>query len=72
MCKAVCELYPFKKRGNASYYHSGASRCNGRCGGVWLKWDGLWCPCCGYRLRKNPRNKKSVLQVQRIEKSRIN
>jgi tRNA(Ile2) C34 agmatinyltransferase TiaS len=23
-----------------------------------LKWDGLWCPCCGYRLRTRPRNSK--------------
>ena len=21
-----------------------------------MHWDGLWCPCCGYRLRGNPRN----------------
>jgi hypothetical protein len=21
-----------------------------------MHWSGLWCPCCGYRLRGNPRN----------------
>ena len=21
-----------------------------------MHWDGLWCPCCGYRLRGHPRN----------------
>jgi hypothetical protein len=23
-----------------------------------MKWEGLWCPCCGYRLRTRPRNLK--------------
>jgi hypothetical protein len=23
-----------------------------------LKWDGLTCPCCGYKLRTRPRNLK--------------
>ena len=21
-----------------------------------MRWNGLWCPCCGYRLRGKPRN----------------
>ncbi|MEW5841150.1 MAG: hypothetical protein AB1753_09120, partial [Thermoproteota archaeon] len=25
---------------------------------IFIKWDGLWCPCCGYRLRTKPRNLK--------------
>jgi predicted amidophosphoribosyltransferase len=23
---------------------------------IFIEWDGLWCPCCGYRLRSKPRN----------------
>ena len=23
-----------------------------------INWDGLWCPCCGYRLTTNPRTLK--------------
>jgi hypothetical protein len=23
---------------------------------LFLKWDGMWCPCYGSRLRANPRN----------------
>jgi len=26
--------------------------------GRYARWDGLWCPCCGYRLRTRPRNLK--------------
>jgi hypothetical protein len=25
---------------------------------LFIKWDGFWCPCCGYRLRTRPRNLK--------------
>jgi hypothetical protein len=25
---------------------------------LFIIWDGLWCPCCGYRLRTRPRNLK--------------
>jgi predicted amidophosphoribosyltransferase len=23
---------------------------------LFIKWDGLFCPCCGYKLRTRPRN----------------
>jgi hypothetical protein len=23
-----------------------------------MKWDGLWCPCCGCRVRTKPRNSR--------------
>ncbi|MDQ3851427.1 MAG: hypothetical protein M3299_01175 [Thermoproteota archaeon] len=23
---------------------------------LFIKWDGLWCPCCGCRLRTKPKN----------------
>jgi hypothetical protein len=23
---------------------------------LFIKWNGLFCPCCGYRLRTKPRN----------------
>ncbi len=25
---------------------------------IFIKWDGLWCPCCGCRIRTKPRNSK--------------
>ncbi|QMU54697.1 MAG: hypothetical protein GKS07_07325 [Nitrosopumilus sp.] len=25
---------------------------------LFVKWEGLWCPCCGGRLRAKPRNSK--------------
>jgi hypothetical protein len=34
--------------------------------GLFIKWDGLWCPCCGCRLRANPRNTKDRRNRRRI------
>lgn len=35
-------------------YKTGQKRC--QICETYIKWDGLWCPCCGYRLRSNPRS----------------
>jgi hypothetical protein len=32
-----------------------------------MKWDGLWCPCCGYRLRTKPRNLKYKAKLRSRE-----
>jgi hypothetical protein len=33
-----------------------------------MKWDGLWCPCCGYRLRSKPRNVKYKTKLREVAK----
>jgi hypothetical protein len=50
-CKGIC------------IRHKASSRCatgNKRCQvcEIFIKWDGLWYPCCGYRLRNVPRSMK--------------
>jgi hypothetical protein len=52
-------------------YSAGQKRCQ-----VYeiLKWDGLWCPCCGYRLRSSPRNSKFKAELRaskEIDKAKI-
>ncbi|MGB6532199.1 MAG: hypothetical protein WBF33_29185, partial [Candidatus Nitrosopolaris sp.] len=37
-------------------YATGQKRC--QVCEVFLEWDGLFCPCCGNRLRTKPRNMK--------------
>ena len=35
---------------------------------IFIKWEGLWCPCCGYRLRTKPRNLKYKAKLRaRVE-----
>ena len=41
---------------------------------LFIGWDGLWCPCCGYRLRTKPRNLKYKAKLKarkEIEESKI-
>ena len=37
-------------------YSAGQKRCN-LCD-IFMRWEGLFCPCCGYRVRSKPRNRK--------------
>jgi hypothetical protein len=35
---------------------------------LFMKWDGLWCPCCGCRVRTKPRNSKFKQKLKTIRK----
>jgi hypothetical protein len=50
-CKGICIRYKSYRR-----YAAGSKRCN-QCN-LFIKWDGLLCPCCGYKLRTRPRHSK--------------
>ena len=53
-CKGTCTQYKAKKPVGIGRYASGQKRC--QVCELFIHWSGLWCPCCGYRLRGNPRN----------------
>jgi hypothetical protein len=55
-CKGICIRHRAQKPSGSGRYVSGQKRC--QICEIFIKWDGLWCPCCGYRLRTKPRNKK--------------
>ena len=52
-CKNICENYRATKPIGTGRYASGQRRC--QICQIFIKWEGLWCPCCGYRLRTKPR-----------------
>lgn len=57
-CKGICTTI-YKPTGNwwtRSRYSKNTRRCS-VCG-VFIQWAGLWCPCCGYRVRVKKRGKK--------------
>jgi hypothetical protein len=56
-CKGVCHKYRAVWISQTLRYASGHKRCLG-CD-LYLKWDGLHCPCCGKKLRCKPRTGKS-------------
>jgi len=68
-CKGICERYKSTKPVGIGRYASGQKRC--QICELFIKYDGLWCPCCGYRLRTRPRNLKykALLRSRQIEKN---
>jgi hypothetical protein len=50
-CKGICIRYK-----NSGHYAIGNKRCQ-HCN-LYIKWEGLLCPCCGYKLRIRPRVSK--------------
>ena len=60
-CKGIC-ISCKVSRG----YANGHKRCN-HCN-LYIKWDGLLCPCCGYKLRVGPRHSKfkAKLREQKV------
>jgi len=59
-CRGLCKdpKYKFPRQGgNSLLYLQGAKRCQ-NCEGKYLKWEGIFCPCCGGRLRLKPRKSK--------------
>jgi hypothetical protein len=67
-CKGLCIRHKAQKLVAAGHYAKGHRRCH-VCK-IFIKWDGLWCPCCGYRLRTRPRNLKYKAKLRRRESMR--
>ena len=69
-CKGICHQHKPTWISQTLRYANGQKRC--QCCEIYIKWDGLWCPCCNYRLRSKPRNKKYREKYQsRIKKQEV-
>jgi hypothetical protein len=51
-CKGICTRY----KTPSNHYANGNKRCK-ECE-LFIKWDGVLCPCCGHKLRARPRDPK--------------
>ena len=54
VCKGICYKHKAKKPFMKSRYAEGQKRCS-ICE-IFVKWEGVDCPCCGMNLRTSPRN----------------
>jgi hypothetical protein len=71
-CKGICIRHKAQKPVGSGRYASGQKRC--QICEIFIKWEGLWCPCCGYRLRTKPRNLKYKAKLRarkKIQESHI-
>src|SRR5215831_19062133 len=65
VCKGVCVRHKALKPVGIGRYSTGQKRCQ-MCE-TFLKWDGLTCPCCGYKLRTTPSNLKYKARLRAAE-----
>ncbi len=54
-CRDICKKYKATKKGHINY--NNAKRCSNCC--EYLKYDGVYCPCCNIKLRCKPRSSKA-------------
>src|SRR5512133_2268555 len=55
-CKGICIRHKAQKPVGSGRYSMGQKRC--QICELFIRWEGLWCPCCGYRLRTKTRKLK--------------
>ena len=67
VCRGICVKYKVGKlnvAGNHRYF-AGQKRCS-LCG-IFIKWEGNLCPCCGLSLRIRPRNTKNRQKLEELK-----
>jgi len=67
-CNGNCKKFHVTRKFGKQRYLEGQKRCN-TCE-IFLKWDGLWCPCCNNRLRLSPRNGKNKVRFLETKSKR--
>jgi hypothetical protein len=71
VCKGICIRHKAHKPFGSSRYGTGNKRC--QICEIFIKWEGLCCPCCGYKLRIGPRHfrlKEKLKEQKRIEQAK--
>ena len=66
-CKSICVRHKARKPVGFGRYAMGQKRC--QICEIFIEWPGIWCPCCGYRLRSKPRNLKFKAQLRASKKT---
>ena len=56
VCVGLCVRYRAVKSPIGGRYEIGQKRCS-TCD-IFIEWDGIVCPCCGYRLRTKSRRRR--------------
>jgi hypothetical protein len=63
-CKGICIHHKALGR-----YATGNKRC--KICEIFIEWDGVSCPCCGYRLRTRPRNMKFKAKLRKQKRYKM-
>lgn len=63
-CNEICEKYKAVVTPDGKRYADGQKRCKS-CE-LFIMWDGIFCPCCGHKLRTMPQNTLNREKVRMI------
>jgi hypothetical protein len=67
VCKGICIRHRAQRpAGSFGRYATGQKRC--QICAIFIRWDGLWCPCCGCRVRTRSHNSKLKQKLKTIRK----
>ena len=71
ICKGICIRHKAHKPYCSGRYDTGQKRC--QICEIFIKWDGLWCPCCSCRLRLGPRlfKHKAKLRIKKQKEEQM-
>ena len=59
-CKGICKRYQAVGLSGGLRYATGQKRCS-TCE-IYIKWAGIHCPCCDFKLRNKPRRLQSKIK----------
>ena len=68
-CKGTCVRHKAIKESIRGFYVNGQKRCQA-CE-IFIEWEGVWCPCCGSKLRIGPRNMKYKIKMRAMKREVI-
>lgn len=68
-CKGICIRYKAVKPYSSPRYALGQKRC--QVCEMFIAWDGLWCPCCHFKLRTTPRYLKYKEKLRSMKKAKV-
>ena len=63
VCKGICSRHKAIRPKTGQRYLIGQKHC--QVCQLFINWQGTFCPCCGYRLRSRPRNRKFKLTLRK-------
>jgi len=71
VCKGICIRHKASGPISSGRYATGQKRC--QICDLFMQWKGIFCPCCGYKLRIRPRlyKHKAKLRIKEKQKAQM-
>ena len=64
VCRGICEEHKASRPFDGKRYFEGQKRCKPCM--LFINWEGIWCPCCGCKLRTMPKHTKYRNELKKV------